>query len=86
MTQRDRIQRGRQRPSRGRERPSRKVEQVLSMIKRLTASEVVELAKKLNADPNWPGTEGAPVGAKPKTGPPALSAEAKAERPKEEHE
>lgn len=56
------------------------------MIKRLTASEVVELAKKLNADPNWPGTEGAPVGAKPKTGPPALSAKAEAERPKEENE
>lgn len=62
---------------------SRKVEKVLEMIKRLTASELVELTKRLNADPNWPGKEGAPVGAKPKPGPPALSAKAEAERPED---
>lgn len=75
--------RGRERIEKLRERPSRKVEQVLSMIRRLTATELVELARKLNADPNWPGAEGAPVGAKPKSGPPTLSARAEAERPKE---
>ncbi|MBA7714394.1 hypothetical protein ES703_123416 [subsurface metagenome] len=86
MTQRNRPPRGRERPSSRTPRPSRKVEQVLSMIRRLTASEVVELAKRLNADPNWPGTEGAPVGAKPKTGPPALSAKAEVKIPKGENE
>jgi len=78
--------RERQRPARGRERPSRKVEKVLSMIKRLTASELVELSKRLQANPDWPGTEGAPVGAKPKTDPPALSANAEAKLPREENE
>jgi len=86
MTLRDRKERGKRRVIRGSERPSRKVERVLSMIKNLTASELVELSKRLQADPNWPGTEGAPVGAKPKTGPPALSAKAEAERPKEKDE
>lgn len=66
-----------------RQMPSRNVEKVLAMIKRLTGSEVVELAKRLDADPGWPRKEGAPVGAKPKSGPPTLSAEAAAERPKE---
>lgn len=63
--------------------PSSKIEQVLEMIKKLTASELIELTKRLEADPNWPGKEGAPVGAKPKTGPPALSAKAEAERPED---
>ena len=74
----------RRRPDRGREQPSRKVERVLSMIKRLTASELGELSKRLQANPDWPGPEKAPVGVKPKTGPPALSASAEVERPKEQ--
>lgn len=61
---------------------SRKVEQVLAMIKRLTVSELVELTKRLDADPNWPGKEGAPVGAKPKPVLQTLSDKAEAERPK----
>lgn len=73
----------RERLERQRERPSRRVEQVLSMIRRLTVAELVELVRKLNADPRWPGAEGAPVGAKPKSGPPTLSASAEAGIPRE---
>lgn len=53
------------------------------MIKKLTVAELVELANKLRADPRWPGVEGALVGAKPKTGPPYLSAGAEAPVPKD---
>lgn len=60
-----------------------RVERVLEMVKRLTASELVELSKKLEAYPNWPGKAGAPVGAKPKSGPPSMSAAAEREIPEE---
>lgn len=40
---------------------SRKVQAVLSMIKRLTVQEMADLAKKLQEDPNWPGTATSPV-------------------------
>jgi len=45
-------------------------------------SELVELAKKLEADPRWPGKSGTPVGAKPKARPPTLSAAAEVEEQK----
>ncbi len=62
------------------------IDRVLAMIKRLTVPELIELKKKLDAFPNWPGKEAAPVGAKPKSGPPKLSAAAEAEIPRESNE
>ncbi len=58
------------------------IDRVLAMIKRLTVPELIELKKKLDAFPDWPGKEAAPVGAKPKSGPPTISAAAEAKIPK----
>ena len=52
------------------------VSRIMAMIKKLKVQELVELSKKLQADPNWPKPEGAPVGAKPKPNLPTLTGKA----------
>ena len=49
------------------------IDKILSMIRKLTVPELLELVKRLEAEPRWPGKSGAPVGAKPKPRPPSLS-------------
>lgn len=52
------------------------IDRILIMIGKLTVAELLELVKRLEADPRWPGTTSASVGAKPKPTPPSLSTSA----------
>ena len=53
------------------------IDKILSMIRKLTVAELLQLVKRLEAEPRWPGAAGASVGAKPKPGPPGLSTSVK---------